>query len=173
VEHFFSLSNLTFPSKEQTADFFVSVRGIYDTYPETIIIDTSKNARILFFLRQSKAFEDWDIQGVFVYRKLSEVWKSWRSKKGYQLKKAPSEIFKNIIGGLFWSFIVYCLHIRKDLFVKYSDLRNNPTKEINRLNNSLGLAISISQRQVKVVNESHEVAGNPSKLEHQNSIIIR
>ncbi len=173
VEKYFSLSSLRLPLFGQAESFFQSIKQTYNSYPEQTIVDTSKNARILFFMRQSPSFKEDGIHGVFIYRSIRDVWKSWRSNKEYLSKKSHHVIFKNVMGGLFWCYIVYLLNGRKDLFIKFSELRTKPSEVIHRLNRRFGLEIEITDQSIPVIRDSHEVAGNPSKLQNRNAIVIK
>lgn len=173
VERFFSLSSLVFPLKDVAEPFFKSVKEIYYTYAEHTIVDTSKNARILFFMRSSSTFKDIDIHGIFIYRNIRDVWKSWRSDKDYLKKKSHPIIFKNILGGLFWCVVVYLINRKRDVLIRFNDFKSSPESVIQEINNKFGLGIEISERTVTIIRQNHEVAGNPSKLDNTNSIVIK
>ena len=173
VEKYFSLSSLIFPIRAKAELFFQSMKKMYNGYSESTIIDTSKNARILFFLRHSPSFRGSDIRGVFIYRNIGDVWRSWRSDKDYLSKKSHPDIFKNVVGGLFWCFIVFFTNRRSDLFIKFSELRTNPEKVIARINREFKIDVKITDRCITMTRENHEVAGNPSKLQNKKAIVIK
>lgn len=73
---------------------------------------------------------------------------------------------------MFWSYLVFLKRHRKDLFIRFSDLRAEPTKTIERLNKQLGLSVSVHGNTIQVIKPSHEVAGNPSKFREDGPIVI-
>jgi hypothetical protein len=172
VHKWFSLSSLHLPAESELTAYFNSVKKILDSYPNQVIIDTSKNPRILYLLSRSELFRDYDVRGVFVYRNVLKVWESWRTTKGYLQKKSRLTILKNISAGLFWSVLIYMMRKRTDTFINFDVLRSNPQKVVNQLNEVLDIKIPLSGREIPLINESHEVAGNPSKLENVDRITI-
>jgi|GEM_PF-1543046 len=173
VHRYFSLSGTKRLPLEIGGSFFISVRSIMDSYDKEVIVDTSKNPRLLFHLGKSDVFADYDVIGIFIYRNVREVWKSWRTDKGYLKKKSRLTILKNIAAGLLWSLVVFVLRYPKDIFVNFSRLRQNPDSLIGQLNSKLDIHVAVAGKDVAIINHSHEVAGNPSKLGQSGFITIK
>jgi len=169
----FSLSSPRLPNGTDIADYLNSIHDFLSQRDSLVLIDTSKNARILSIIRESQQFSDWDIRGLFIYRDLPSVFKSWRKEKGYLKKKSVLHIIGHMIIELAWAFWVLFRHRDKDLFISYRSLRCAPGHWVEVINSQLGLNIGCSGNIVRIINMGHEVAGNPSKLDHDQYILIR
>jgi hypothetical protein len=54
------------------------IDDIYDTYECYVLIDSSKNAKLFWYLKKYSRHE---ILGAFVHRRYIDVFKSWRKEK--------------------------------------------------------------------------------------------
>ena len=163
-------------NNKELGEFFESVKAVYESYPETTIVDTSKNGRLLIGLRRTSVFDDYDIRGVFVFRNLSEVWQSWRrGDKSYLKKKSRLFLAKHIIGSLLWTIVAFCQKREQNFFLNLKDLRDDPKTVVNSLNTALDLNIELDEENQIIVAgaENHESGGNPSKLLISNRIRIQ
>lgn len=168
-------SNFAFflPKEEEVKDYLHSLLDIYENTDSEIIIDTSKNPRLYLSILRSETFKDWDVKGVFVYRDIRKVWRSWRSEKGYLKKKSVYRLTRHLIGHFFWCVTTYLYLRGKDQYINFDEFRKHPKKFIDVFNNQFGLQLKLNNREVEVHGVNHEVAGNPSKLSSTNVITIR
>ncbi len=172
VRKWFSNKSFRLPPEYTVAEYLKSIKCIYDHFDEEIIIDTSKNPKLYYMMKRSPVFKDYEVNGVFIYRDLREVWKSWRKEKSYLKQKSRLSTLKHMTGQLFWCTAVYLSFSRTDLFINFNSFRKNPVKYFELFNDQLGLDIVYSDREIHVNGQNHEVAGNPSKLEGGQKIIV-
>ncbi len=173
VRRWFSNFGTFLPKEEEIKNYLQSLKTTYENVETNVIVDTSKNPRLYYTLRNSDTFQDWNITGVLVYRSIGQVWKSWRSDKSYLKKKTRYRLARHLIGQSFWCVFTFLLCGKSDIFINFNRFRKRPEEYVAMLNDRFHLNISIADRKIPVKTISHEVGGNPSKLQIKGEIVVK